>query len=36
MATIRYGAFVIFLIVIFALVWMLRDGFPIRNGGGLQ
>ena len=32
--TIRYAAFVIFLIVVFAVVYVLKDGIQIRNGGG--
>lgn len=30
--SIRYAAFVIFLIIVVAVVWVLRDGFPIGRG----
>lgn len=31
--SIRYAALVIFLVVVFTLVWMLKDGFTVRGGG---
>ncbi|MCR9293570.1 MAG: hypothetical protein NXI32_12680 [bacterium] len=30
--TIKYAALVIFLIVVIAVMWTLRDGFPIGRG----
>ena len=32
MTTIKYAAFVIFLIIVFLLIWILRDGFSVRGG----
>ena len=31
---LKYLLLIIFLFVVFALVWMLRDGFTVRQGGG--
>ena len=30
-ANIKYGALVLFLIVVFILMWTLSDGIPVRN-----
>lgn len=32
----KYLFLVIFLLVVFALVWILRDGINVRHGGGFS
>lgn len=32
--TIKYAALVIFLIALVAVIWVLKDGFPIGRGSG--
>lgn len=33
---LKYLLLLIFLLVVFALVWILRDGINVRNGGGFS
>ena len=32
----KYVLLLILLIVVFAIMWTLRDGFPVRNSGPIQ
>ncbi len=32
----RYVVLVIFVVVVISIIWVLRDGFTIRSGGGLS
>jgi hypothetical protein len=33
---LKYVLLVIFLLVVFAIVWILRDGINVRHGGGFS
>lgn len=32
----RYVLLIIFVLVVIAIIWVLRDGFTLRNGGGFS